>query len=365
MCNLKKPSKIYIIRPNIKVQAAESHISLGLMNGFLEIDIDCQIISGIKFLPENRKNILIIDDLANYRSEEDIKTISNISKEGAVVALWVHWPILKSAKYFDLHNLLISKHLNLFEILYGEREVESMMDFQKFTKRQYYKIPNASPPLPTNEDFKEKNINKKDNFDIVFIGSKMKSKSFIFKKVLPLLKKENPNIKIGLFGRGFNKRVRIANAIIKISNKLVAPFSLNLNNFVTNKMVQMNQVITKEREVNIYRNSKICINYHEDTPKHIIYNLRYFKIPFFGGFQLVDSPLKKSPYFTNEEVFHIDSDDEKEWVKKINYFLRNPLERYRIQLKGNQKAIEFHSYKERAKLFIKIYDETINQRNHK
>ena len=55
MCNLKKPSKIYIIRPNIKVQAAESHISLGLMNGFLEIDIDCQIISGIKFLPRKRK----------------------------------------------------------------------------------------------------------------------------------------------------------------------------------------------------------------------------------------------------------------------------------------------------------------------
>ena len=45
------------------------------MNGFLELDIDCQIISGIKFLPRKRKNILIIDDLANYRSEKDIKNI--------------------------------------------------------------------------------------------------------------------------------------------------------------------------------------------------------------------------------------------------------------------------------------------------
>ena len=74
---------------------------------------------------------------------------------------------------------------------------------------------------------------------------------------------------------------------------------------INEKMVKFNQVITTEREVNIYRNSKICINFHEDTPKHIIYNLRYFKIPFFGGFQLVDSPLNQSPYFTNEEVFHI------------------------------------------------------------
>ena len=363
MNNLKKPSKIYIIRPNIKVQAAESHISLGLMNGFLELDIDCQIISGTKFLPRKRKNILIIDDLANYRSEKDIKNISKISKEGAVVALWVHWPILKNSKYFALHNLLIRKYLNLFEIIYGEREVESMMDFQKITKRKYYLIPNASPNLLQTEDLKEKKFNNKDSFDIVFVGSKMKSKDFIFKKVLPLLKKENPNLKIGLFGRGFNKRVRIANAIIKISNKFVAPFSLNLNNFVTNKMVKLNEVITKEREINLYRNSKICINYHEDTPKHVIYNLRYFKIPFFGGFQVVDSPLKKSPYFTNQEVFHIDSNDEKEWVKKINYFLRNPLERYRIQIKGNQKAIKFHSYKERAKQFVRIYSEIINKRN--
>ncbi len=363
MTNLKKPSKIYIVRPNIEVQAAESHISLGLMNGFLEIDTDCQIISGLEYLPKKRDNILIIDDLANYRSEHDIRNISQISKEGAVVALWVHWPILKNSKYFDLHNLLIKKYLHFFEILYGEREVESMTDFQEFTKRKYYKIPNASPPLPDSEDFAEKKIASKDSFDIVFIGSKMKSKAFIFQKVLPLLKKENPNLKIGLFGRGFNKRVRISNAIIKISNNYIAPFSLNLRNFINNKMVKLNQVITTEREVNIYQNSKICINYHEDTPKHIIYNLRYFKIPFFGGFQLVDSPLKESPYFTNKEVFHINSKDEKEWVKKINYFLKNPLERYKIQIKGNQKAIEFHSYKERAKLFLSIYSDIINKRN--
>ena len=362
MSNHKKPSKIYIIRPNLKVQAAESHISLGLMNGFLENDMDCQIISGIKFLPKKRDNILIIDDLANYRSEKDIYNISEISKEGAVIALWVHWPILRSSKYFDLHNLLITKYLNLFEILYGEREADSMRDFQEFTKRKYYVIPNASPPLPDKEDYLEENLNPRNSFDIIFIGSKMKSKAFIFKKVLPLLKKENPHLKIGLFGRGFNKRVRVANAIIKISNQYLAPFSVNLNNFINNKMIKINQVITTDREVSIYLNSKICINYHEDTPEHIIYNLRYFKIPFFGGFQIVDAPLKKSPYFTNQEVFHIDSKDEKEWVNKINYFLKNPLERHKIQIKGNQKAIQFHSYKERAKLFLSIYSEIINKR---
>ena len=96
--------------------------------------------------------------------------------------MWVHWPILKNSKYFDLHNLLIRNYLNLFEIIYGEREVESMMDFQKITKRKYYLIPNASPNLLQKEDLKEKKFNNKDSFDIVFVGSKMKSKAFIFKR---------------------------------------------------------------------------------------------------------------------------------------------------------------------------------------
>ena len=37
--------------------------------------------------------------------------------------------------------------------------------------------------------------------------------------------------------------------------------------------------------------------------------MRYFKIPYFGGFQIVDSPLENSPYFENDEVVHISSNE--------------------------------------------------------
>ena len=124
-------------------------------------------------------------------------------------------------------------------------------------------------------------------------------------------------------------------------------------------MNNLNQVISNEREELIYKNSKICINYHEDTPQHIIYNLRYFKIPYYGGFQIVDSPLKKSPYFKNDEVIHISSKDEKIWVETINYYLNNPLERFKVQLNGNKRALKCHSYKERAKIFLKLYSDLI------
>jgi hypothetical protein len=274
--------------------------------------------------------------------------------------LWVYWPILKDSKYYSLHNKLIKKHLNIFKIIYGEREPISMRDFENFTNKKYYKIPNASPIIPKKK-YLNFNNSKKDNFDVVFIGSNMKSKSFLFKKVIPLLKKTNPYIKVGLFGRGFNKRVRIANFIIKIANILVAPLSKKLNYFINESMSRLNHVISMERELSIYQNSKICINYHEDTPQHIIYNLRYFKIPYYGGFQIVDSPLKVSPYFNNNQVVHINSKDAKKWVDVITHYLTNPLERYKIQIAGNKRALKFHSYKERSRIFLNLYSELVQK----
>ncbi len=327
------------------------------MQGFHDLNKECKILDSLYLVPRHKKKILVIDDLANYKSKSDINHARELANDGIVIALWVYWPILKDSKFCELHNMLIKDHLNIFQILYGEREDLSMRDFEKFTNRKYHNIPNASPTIPINDKLLDvKKINK-NSFDIVFIGSKMKSKSFLFKKVIPLLKKNHPSLKIGLYGRGFNKRVRIANGIIKFSNKYINPLSKKLNYFINKIMQRLNQVISDEREEVIYKNSKICINYHEDTPKHIIYNLRYFKIPYYGGFQIVDSPLRKSPYFNQDEVVHINSKDEKIWVDKIYFYLKNPLIRYKIQVNGNQKAIKYHTYKERAKTFLKLYSE--------
>lgn len=355
------PEKIYIIRPNIDVQSAESHISLGLMNGFLELNLNCKIIDNIKKINDGNEKIFIIDDLSNYKSKSVLNHAKFLSKKGLIIALWVHWPIYNDSKFYEFHKKLIINDLNSFQIIYGERESISMKKFEELTKRKYITIPNASPSLPKNSLKIKSEEKHKNNFDLVFIGSKMKSKSFLFNNVLPLLRKKNPNLKIGLFGRGFNKRVRISNGIIKLSNKFIKPISKKLNFFVNKKMKKLNEVISNEREILIYRNSKICINYHENTPEHIIYNLRYFKIPYYGGFQLVDSPLNTSPYFNQEEVIHIDSDDPNIWVNKIIYYLKNPIERTKIQKKGNRRAINCHSYKDRAIKFLNLYSDLFNK----
>ena len=181
------------------------------------------------------------------------------------------------------------------------------------------------------------------------------------KNVIPNLKKSRSNkISIGLFGKGFNKRVMVSNGIIKFLNKTIKVINPVMTNKINNKISKFGTVISESREPLIYKNSKICINYHEDTPNHIIYNMRYFKIPYYGGFQIVDSPLDKSPYFNDDEVVHLSSKKVSDWVDTINFYLQHPHERLKIQKKGNKKAKKMHSYTNRASQFLKIYNQIRN-----
>ena len=183
-------------------------------------------------------------------------------------------------------------------------------------------------------------------------------KSFLFEKVIPKLKQSGSNkISIGLFGKGFNKRVTVSNGIIKFLNKTIKVINPVMTNNINNKISKFGTVISEGREPLIYKNSKICINYHEDNPNHIIYNMRYFKIPYYGGFQIVDSPLDKSPYFKDDEVVHISSKKVSDWVDTINFYLQNSHERLKIQQKGFLKAKKMHSYANRAIQFVNIYEQ--------
>ena len=289
--------EIYVIRPNIYTNSAETFISKSLNQGFLSLGLKSNIISSVDEIKRGSKEIFIIDDLCNYKSIEEAQKIKKFNKKGVIIALWVHWPILSSRCKHIWEDLLIN-HNQIFDIFFGEREEISMGQFSQVTKRKYYVIPNASPnePLPLKKDFKRKN-----NYDIIFVGAKYKSKKFLFEKVIPLLKESHSNnMKIGLFGRGFNKRVRIANGITKIVNRTIDKINPKFSSYINKNVAEIGKVVSEGREPLMYKNSKICINFHEETPNHIIYNMRYFKIPYFGGFQIVDSPLKKSPYFVKQ-----------------------------------------------------------------
>ena len=343
---------VYIIRDNIHLNSAENLISKALQRGFINIGLNCYIVSSIEEINQLQSNIFIIDDLCNYKTFDDIEKLKNFKREGIVIALWIHWPIALP-KYKSMYEDLLLKHSNLFEIFYGEREEISMDNFSELTKREYFVIPNASPEqvLPSDSDKKKNN-----NFDIAFIGAKYKTKNFLFERVIPQLKKSKSNqISLGFFGKGFNKRVKISNGIIKTVNQIIKPFNKDIAANLNKKVSKLGTVIPESRESLIYKNSKICINYHEDNPEHIIYNMRYFKIPYLGGFQIVDSPLQKSPYFNNDEVIHLSSKKISDWVDTINYYLYESEIRNKIRLKGHLKAKNLHSYSNRARKFMEIY----------
>ena len=115
----KLPEKILIIRPNITVQSAETHISLGLMNGFLEHNLNCKIIGNIQDINYANQRTLVIDDFCNYKSEIDLKHSKWIAKKGTIIDLWVNWPICKDSQFYQFHKKIILKNLDLFKIIYG------------------------------------------------------------------------------------------------------------------------------------------------------------------------------------------------------------------------------------------------------
>ena len=89
------------------------------------------------------------------------------------------WPI-QNSKYFALHNLLIRNYLNLFEIIYGEREVESMM-VQRITKKILFNSKRFAK-FTSKEDLKEKNLIIKIVM-ILFCWFQDEKQSFILKGV--------------------------------------------------------------------------------------------------------------------------------------------------------------------------------------
>lgn len=79
-----------------------------------------------------------------------------------------------------------------------------------------------------------------------------------------------------------------------------------------------------------YNRARININYHLKLQKQYEneINERTFIISACGGFQLVDNPKILSKYYTEKEIAI--ANDEKEYLKKFEYYLNKPMERHEM-----------------------------------
>lgn len=227
------------------------------------------------------------------------------------------------------------------DVYWGENEEDYMQDFTRETGRPYVTIPLASNPK---YHFPTKPV-KKYECDIVFLGAMMPYKREALEKLLlPLKKKYNVKIfgpnwtlsdnALRLLGLGFRK--------------------VNLSG--ANQAVQkLRMSIPPEEENQLYSSAKICLNIHERGPEqknHVFLNERGFKVPACGGFEICDTNRALRRYFTPDEVVMAEDDDD--WFKKIDYYLKHDDERQRIQEAGTRRALRDHTYAARVKKVLTL-----------
>ena len=297
-------------------------------------------------------DILFIQHKFGFRGknlEQKIKALSHFKKKKIKVFLAVDW-FESGPELTTESDLNIFRNEDIAHIYFGEREEDSMIEFENSAKQKYYKIPNSADKnfhFPTQ-------VYEKYKYDIVFLGAKLPKKKYFFEEILiPLKEKYN----VGIFGPYWT----IQDNIKRISAKIARNFGLDkINEIINDSRVS----IKYEDENKLYSSSKICLNYHEKENEdvknnqknintyHKILNQRAFKIPACGGFQLIDNLDYINKYFESDEL--ISCNDPKDWFKKIDYYIRDDEARLKILKKSIKRAHKDHMYENRIKLILKL-----------
>ena len=274
--------------------------------------------------------------------KKKIKYLEKIIKNKTKIFLAVDWFPSGHPESTSDEDLKIFKNENICSYYFGEREEDSMIDFQNLTQRQYIKIPNCADKTfhyPTKKY-------DKYSYDIVFLGAKLPKKKKFFEEILIPLKKK---YKVGIFGPYWT----FSDNVKRVCAKLARKYRFDkLNKVINDSRI----TIPYEDENKLYSSAKICLNYHEKENKvdhyHKILNQRAFKIPACGGFQLIDNLDYLDRYYSEDEI--IKCGDKEEWFEKIDYFIKNESARNDFKNRAYIKTYKQHLYENRINQILSL-----------
>lgn len=258
-----------------------------------------------------------------------------IRGRGTRVFLVVDWPKRDT-------DVRLIRDLEVADIFFGEREPESMREFEARTGRRYHLIPNAADRLlhfPTTPVAKYA-------YDVVYLGAKLPKKRWFFDHVLlPLTKR----YRVGIFGPYWTLQDNLLRTVQKAFRWVVYARGVEAIN-------RRRIVIPPEEENLLYSSAKICLNFHEreadGSQPHYIVNQRTFKIPACGGFQICDHVPAVRKYFAEDEV--VMATDPADWFAKVEYYLHNENARRRIQERETARARRDHTYHNRVQQVLEL-----------
>lgn len=185
---------------------------------------------------------------------------------------------------------------------------------------------------------------KKFKADISYIGTYLPGKKKIFnEQVRPLLK----NYKVKIYGQDWTLLSRTLGFVQRVGQYFNTPY---LKSF-------LKQPLNLDDERRVYASSLISINIHEEYQKKFLgdINERTFKIPLAGGFEVVDNVPALKKYFKSG-VDMIIAEDKKDWLDKIEFYIKNPDKRLKIIEAGRKKILRDHTYHQRVEQIIRLYE---------
>ncbi|VBB45110.1 hypothetical protein TRIP_D300077 [uncultured Paludibacter sp.] len=123
------------------------------------------------------------------------------------------------------------------------------------------------------------------------------------------------------------------------------------------------RIITHGKDTNtLYNESKVCINIHNDRQylgidKEMDANNRLFDLAMAGCCQVSNGEQMISRYFEKDEIATADNADE--WIKKIDFYLKNEKERDKRGENARNRALKEHTWNARAKYFIQLINQQL------
>lgn len=239
----------------------------------------------------------------------------------------------------DLVNLI--KEGLAGDIFFYWMEQESLC-MEGFTNETGYKFHTILLAADKNRYFYE--FDKKYAADISFVGNYLPDKrEFIRKHFFPLMRRYN----VKAYGSDWT----LADRLIGYIQKAGQYFKISQLKGIRKLKLPL------EDERKVYSSSCISLNIHEEHQRETgaDFNERTLKIPASGGFEICDYVSIIRKYFTEKEI--VMAENTKDWFEKIDYFIRNPQERGKIIEASRKKILEKHTYHNRVKQIISIYND--------
>lgn len=322
----------------------------GFKNAFLDLGHDFSLLTSddsqkeklIDFKPD-----IILTGLNDYSLKYlDLSLLKIAKKNGAKV--FVNTPFWQSPfsklRINEVPSLKDnSEHIRLIrsgdygDVYYniGEQGDPRMEGFESATGYKHNTL-----PLAADKTFFEEKFSSKFAADISFIGTYLPGRrEFMKKHVFPLRKK----YKVNLYCQDMTFVDRSLNFAQKVGQYFNIPV---LKSFKKNN-------VTFKQERQIFSSSTISLNIHEDYQREfgMDCNDRTFKVPLYGGFEIVDNVACIKNYFDARKELVV-AENSKDWFEKIDYYIKNPEKRLPIIEAGRKRVLKEHTYHNRVGTMI-------------